>query len=81
MKKNNVAFSETARGKRFLRSLELSKDFTHKHDTNSLLFSEVQIMVDRALQKGAGNALLDMYNLAFRKGYMQAQRDATRRTN
>ena len=75
---NEEDFVNTTQGKRFLRSLDLSKEFLHKHERKGkgLYVSEVGYLADKCLSGYPIAALLDMYAYASRIGYKTAQRDA-----
>lgn len=72
-----AAYTGTARGKRFLRSMELSKEFLHKYEVSGrgLSCEEVFFLADRA-HSNPVTALFDMYALAYRMGYNTAWKKA-----
>lgn len=68
-------FESSGHGKRFLRSIELSKDFVGKKHGSGLLADEVFYLSDRTQSDGRIiTTLFDVYCLAFRKGYTTAQK-------
>lgn len=70
-------FESSGHGKRFLRSIELSKDFSGRKDTQGLFADEVFYLQDRTQEDGCLiQSLFDVYCLAFRKGYKTAQKHA-----
>lgn len=73
-----AAYTGTARGKRFLRSMELSKEFLRTHESagNGLYCEEVGFLADKAIEGNPITALFDMYALAYRIGYNTAWKKA-----
>lgn len=68
-------FESSGHGKRFLRSIELSKDFIGKKNGCSLLADEVFYLLDKTEKTGhLVQTIFDVYCLAFRKGYTTAQK-------
>lgn len=68
-------FESSGHGKRFLRSMELSKDFIGKKNGCSLLADEVFYLLDKTEKTGhLVQTIFDVYCLAFRKGYTTAQK-------
>ena len=78
-----TAYTETARGKRFLRSMELSKEFlyTHEKSGNGLGCEQVGYLADKATNGEPITALFDMYALAYRIGYKTARKKAKEKKN
>ena len=70
-------FENSTHGKRFLRSLELSKEFLNDKRHLDLHCTDVFYLSDRAAEDGCIiQALFDVSCLAFRKGYKQAQKNS-----
>lgn len=68
-------FESSGHGKRFLRSMELSKDFIGKKNGCGLLADEVFYLLDKTEKTGhLVQTIFDVYCLAFRKGYTTAQK-------
>lgn len=69
-------FENSTYGKRFLRSLALSKEFLNDKRHFDLKCTEVFYLSDRVAEDGCiMQALFDISCLAFRKGYKQAQKN------
>lgn len=73
-------FESSGHGKRFLRSMELSKDFICKKNGCSLLADEIFYLLDKTEKTGhLVQTIFDVYCLAFRKGYTTAQKNAKKK--
>ena len=66
-------YKATAKGKRFVRSLELSNAFRKKNDGGGLLYSELEYLYLLTL-KDTYEGLFAMQNISFRRGYNKAKK-------
>lgn len=70
-------FENSTHGKRFLRSLALSKEFLNDKRHLNLRLTEMFYLSDRAAEDGCIiQAFFDVSCLAFRNGYKQAQKNS-----
>ena len=72
-------FEATPAGKRFLRSLELARDFAPRKTWAGLNLWQLFYLANKADATTPIDVIVDAANYAYRAGYMAAQRDAKKK--
>ena len=75
MDERAAAFADTPAGKRFCKSIENAKAFTFKHSRGGLRCEEVDYLANLHYNSFL-NGSFDIAALEYRRGYMQAKREA-----
>ena len=74
-------FEATPNGKRFLRSLELAREFVPRKKWGGLRLMHLFYLLNMADAEGTYKAMSEAINYAYRAGYMAGQRDAKKRAS
>ena len=74
-------YEATPDGARFLRSLELAREFVPRNKWGGLRLMHLFYLLNMADAEGADKAISEAVNHAYRTGYLAGQRDAKKRAS
>lgn len=79
IKEELETFSKTDEGKKFLKSLEIAKDFREKHEKIEGLDLITMRYLMAAAWEDPFKAISSVYDYSFKRGYMAAKRKLKKR--